>query len=69
MKNHLSGGPGKPSVPFFKATVAGFGGKVDGNEQQLVFPGTIFFGGGSGSFLFFQNDFGLTQGCAAIELT
>ena len=23
--------PGNPSVPFFKATVAGFRGKVDGN--------------------------------------
>ena len=23
--------PGKPSVPFFKPTVAGFRGKVDGN--------------------------------------
>ena len=28
MKNKL---PGKPSVPFFQATVAGFRGKVDGN--------------------------------------
>ena len=29
--------PGKPSVPFFLATVAGFRDKVDGNLQQLVF--------------------------------
>ena len=26
---------------FFKATVAGFRGKVDGNEQQLVFQNDI----------------------------
>ena len=30
--------PGKHrKVPFFEATVAGFRGKVDGHEQQLVF--------------------------------
>ena len=28
---HLNRIPGKPSVPFFEATVAGFRGKVDGN--------------------------------------
>lgn len=29
--------PGKHSVPFDWATVTGFRGRVDGNEQQLVF--------------------------------
>ena len=35
--------PGKHSVPFFKATVAVFRGKVDGNSQQLVFQAFVFF--------------------------
>ena len=35
--------PGKHrKVPFFEATVAGFRGRVDGNEQQLVFVGRRF---------------------------
>ena len=29
--------PGKHSVPFFKATVPSLKGKVDGNQQQLLF--------------------------------
>ena len=34
--------PGKPSVPFFLATVAGFRGKVDGNFTATGFPGDDF---------------------------
>ena len=36
--------PGKPrKVPFGSATVAGFRGRVDGNQQQLVFQVVVFF--------------------------